>query len=156
MIDSTKPTEEKNNKEEKYPKEQLWKIYRSLPKDLQEAMFSQETSESINSVCKKNGLEKEMPEIAELIGYTFLGLLPPEEFQEFLEKKLEIEKNVAISVYREINRFVFSPVKISLDQLYEENKKSNIPTEKETVIEENLEKTKTEDRPSDKYQEPIQ
>jgi hypothetical protein len=155
MIDSNKPTEEKNNKEEKYPKEQLWKIYRSLPKDLQEAMFAQETSEAINSVCKKNGLEKEMPEITELIGYTFLGLLPLEEFQEFLENKLEIEKNVASLVYREINRFVFFPVKTSLDQLYKDDKRSNIPTG-EAVIEENLEKTKTEDKSSDKYQEPIQ
>ena len=80
-----------------YPKEQLWELYKDLPKDLQEAAFSKEIAANIQEICFKNEVTSDslIFDIAKNIGYIFLGLLPPNEFQDILEKELKIEKSKA-------------------------------------------------------------
>lgn len=104
---------------EEYTKEQLWKLYEKLPQELKEAVFSEKTAESIGRVCDKNGIkEKKISEVARYIGRVLLGILPPAELQEILETELKLKKSVAKKVIQEINRFIFYPVKSSLEELY--------------------------------------
>ena len=102
-----------------YSKEEFWKLYEKLSPELKEAIFSEETADRIEDICLRNEVEDErISEIARYTGRVLLGVLPPDEFQEVLEKELKIEKDKAKRVAREINRFIFYPVKSSLEELY--------------------------------------
>ncbi len=100
-----------------YTKEKLWKFYEKLPEELKDAIFSEETAESIWNTCDKNNVD-EVSEIAQYVGRVLLGVLAPEDFQEALEKEMKLKKEVAKKVSQEIHRFVFFPVKESLALLY--------------------------------------
>lgn len=100
-----------------YTKEQLWKLYKKLPEELQEVIFSAETAENIWNICEKNNIEA-VSSVAKYVGNVLVGVLPPEEFQEVLEKDLKIKKETAKKVAQEINRFIFYPVKPALEELY--------------------------------------
>ncbi len=130
-----------------YPKEQLRELYKDLPKDLQKATFSEEVAANIQEVCKENGITDDdvIFDITKNIGYVFLGLLAPNEFSDVLEKELKIEKKKAKQISSEITRFIFLPLKKSLEALYQiEIKAEKIQMEK-----------KTEEKPKrkDKYRE---
>jgi len=102
-----------------YKPEQLWPLYEKLPKDLQEAMFSVETADTIYDICTRQALkEEEMSEIAKYTGYVLLGLLTPEEFEKTLKEELKLENDLAKKISREITRFIFFPIKESLEALY--------------------------------------
>jgi len=102
----------------KYTSEQFWKLYKKLPQELKDALFAEETGNNIYDTCKRNGIEENLEEVVEYVGQVLVGVLPPEEFQETLEKEAGIEKNLVKKVAQEINRFVFYPVKPLLEELY--------------------------------------
>jgi len=105
--------------QKEYTKEQLWKLYEKLPEELKEAVFSEETANNIDDICTRNGIEDDrISEIAHYTGRVLMGVLPPADFQEILEKELKLEKDLAKKVSQEINRFIFYPVKASLEELY--------------------------------------
>ena len=99
-------------------REKSLKLYRELPEDIQEAAFSVEVDNNINDICKKYGVYDRVDKITEHIGKVFFGLLAPDDFQEVLEKEVGIEAGTAKRVATEIYRFVFYPVKESLEKLY--------------------------------------
>ena len=102
-----------------YNKEQFWKLYEKLPEELKEAVFSENTANDIFHVCEKNEVsEEKIPEIAKCAGHVLLGILPPDKFQETLEKELKLKAETAKKVAQEINRFIFYPVKSSLEELF--------------------------------------
>jgi len=101
----------------KYTPEQFWKLYEKLPEELKEAVFSIETADNIWDICERNGIQK-VSEVADYVGQVLVGVLPPADFQETLEKELKLEKDLAKKVSQEINRFIFYPVKASLEELY--------------------------------------
>lgn len=102
-----------------YTREEVWKLYEKLPKELQEAIFSEETADNIWNICERNEIsEEKISEIAKQVGNVLLGILPPEEFQKILEKEIKLKKEIAKKVFHEIYRFIFAPVKESLAELY--------------------------------------
>lgn len=103
---------------EKYTREQFWKLYKKLPQELKDVIFAEETGNDINSICKKNGILKNLKQIVEFVGQVLIGILPPDEFQKTIEEELGLKKDIAKKVTQEINRFVFYPVKRSLEELY--------------------------------------
>ncbi len=101
----------------KYTIEEAWKAYEDLPEELKKMIFSLDTAEEILKICERNGIKgRDMSELATQIGYVLLGLFPPDEFREWLEKKYGKEKVKIIS--HDINRFIFFPVKAELENLY--------------------------------------
>lgn len=100
-----------------YTKEEFWKLYEKLPEELQEAIFSSETTERIYEICKRYEVEK-VSEVAKYAGYVLLGVLTPEEFKEILEKELKLDPETTKKVDREIFRFIFFPVKSLLEKIY--------------------------------------
>jgi hypothetical protein len=133
-----------------YPPEEVWKLYQTLPQELKEAIFSEETSERIWDISLRYGIEDErISEIARYTGRVLMGLLPPEEFSEVLEKEINLEKEIAEKIAFEINRFIFYPVKNRLEELY----KSEIKLRK---VEPSLEEKPKAGPGGDIYREPIE
>ncbi len=148
-----------------YPKEQLWELYENLPKELQEAIFSSENADKIYDICTRNGVNKEdvISEIAKYTGYVLLGVLPPDELQQTLETELQLEGNIAKKIAWEISRFIFLPIKNSLEALYRIEITPGIKAEEGLTAtplpEEKLrEKTRTTrtTRKKDTYREPVE
>ena len=102
-----------------YSKDQLWPLYEKLPEDLKEAIFSVATADSINNVCVNNGVEEnDIPEIAKYTGYVLLGVLPPNDLERILTEEVKLKNDAAKKISWEISRFVFFPVKASLEMIY--------------------------------------
>lgn len=132
-----------------YNNEQLQKLYQNLPEELQEAIFSVETADSIWDISGRYDIEK-ISIIAKRVGNVLVGALPPEELQEVLEKELNIGVETAKKIVREINRFIFLPVRPFLEKLYStEITTSEKPVARAKVVEEGGPK-------EDVYREPIE
>jgi len=152
---------------EEYPKEELQKIYESLPKDLKEALFSEKTADDIYDTCVENGLEEKNPELAKYVGYVLLGLLSPDELEKTLKEKLAMTDDLAKKISQEITRLVLFPLKASLEPLYkikmspppplEDSEPSKELSKEEISKEENLMKEEPEKRMGkDTYREPTE
>lgn len=102
-----------------YTKEEFWKLYEKLPQELKDTLFAEETGDNIYNTCKRNGIEKDLGTIIDYVGQVLLGLLTPKDFQNALEKEVDLDPEIAKKVSQEINRFVFYPVKESLSFFYE-------------------------------------
>lgn len=136
-----------------YSKEQLQQLYKKLPKDLQEALFSQQNADNIQEICTKNGVkdEEKIYDVIENVGYVLLGLLPPSEFRQILEYELKIPPNSADLIAKGITRFVFLPLKRTLELLYKtEIKVSEKPEEIPPLP------PKEKPKREDVYREPIE
>lgn len=128
---------------QEYTKEEFWKLYEKLPQELKDAIFSGETADRIRNICERHNIEeKNIPGIAKQIGNVFLGLLPLDDFPKVLELESKLEKETIAKMMREINRFIFCPVKPALEQLYGAK-----TTKSETeIVEQKAKKTAGEDR----------
>ena len=101
-------------------KEQLWKLFKKLPTELQDAIFSEKTTDTIGDVCERNKVPgNKMTDVAEYIGKVLMGLLPPGEFEKALVKEIKLRPEVAKGVAFAINRFIFFPEKEALSKVYE-------------------------------------
>lgn len=143
-----------------FSREKFWELYKKLPEELREAIWSEKTTDDIYDICQRNGIKDNqvVSEIIRFLGQVLLGVLPPEDFQASLEKELKLEKDLAKKVAREIFRFIFYPVKTSLEELYEVE---IAPPAKPTGITPPPEiKPPTEEKPEgaerDTYREPIE
>lgn len=105
----------------KLPPEKFWKLYKTLPEDLKEVLSSPKVGEDVTEICQRNGVPEKMEEILDCITLVLVGLLSPRDFQLILEKELKINSFVAKRISQEIFRFVFFPVKSSLQTLYGES-----------------------------------
>ena len=104
----------------KYSEKQLWDLFDKLPDDLKDAIFSEDTADSIFSICQRYKVEdKKISKVAELAGNSLMGLLPPDELQVSLEEEVALDPETAKKVSQEINRFIFYPVKRTLSSFYE-------------------------------------
>jgi len=139
-----------------YSKENFWKLYETLPQELKEAMFAEETGNNIEDVCKKNTVEENMGKIVDYVGKVLLGVLSPADFKESLEKDLSIDSEKARKIDQEIFRTIFYPVKSALEQIGKaESPPSNNLAEKiPTPLKE--EKTPSIPKKDDSYREPIE
>jgi hypothetical protein len=139
---------------EKYTKEQLWKLYKDLPEELKEAVSSIENSEEIFKICQKNDIPADkISDVSKYVGHTLLGLLPPEEFSEKLEKDLGLKKESAKKAAQEISRFVFYPVKSALEDLYKTEFVPSAPSTEKGIKTEEKEEAPPH---KDTYREPIE
>ena len=104
--------------EKEYTKEEWWKLYEQLPPALQEAIFSPENAKTFAQICQRHNIADKSETIAKYIGRVLLGLLPVEDFQIKLEEELNFEEGLTKEVFHDINRFIFTPVKAELNQIY--------------------------------------
>ena len=102
-----------------YSQEELRKLYKNLPQDLKETIVSEDTAETIQTICQRNRIgNSDIPRFAKLVGDVLMGLLPPSDFERSLRVELGLDVANAKNVYRETTRFIFYPVKESLSSFY--------------------------------------
>jgi len=142
-----------------YTKEQFWKLYEKLPQELKDALFAEETGNTIHETCTRNNVGSHLEEVVELTGQVLVGLLLPQDFPKALEG-LNIKKDVAQKIAQEINRFVFYPVKPALEQLHrieiEVTAKVVTPKPEEPGEQPEQQKRKQQERPDDPYREELE
>ena len=98
---------------------QFWETYKSLPEELQEAIFSEKTAEIIFNICTDNEIEDlRISKIAKCVGRTLLGFLPPEQLQPTLELDLDIDSKAAENICQAIYSSILEPVRAQLTKLY--------------------------------------
>ena len=103
---------------EELTQEEYWQIFKKLPEELQKHILAEETAKDIYDICLRNEVDDMAPEVADIVSRVLMGLLPPDELPETLEKELKIDKGMAKKISQEINRFIFYPVKANLEELY--------------------------------------
>jgi hypothetical protein len=147
--------------EQENSKEYFWSVYDKLPDDLKEAVFSEETSENITKICLENNIAEELSsEVYKYAGKVLMGLLSPKEFSVTMELELNLDAEQARNLAAEIDRKVFSHLRISLNKLYSpsvaENKEVSDNTKKEGAPEtKEVVKPKVFVNPKDPYKEPL-
>ncbi len=95
------------------------RIYKNLPSELRDALFSSETDSALGKISQKYSLEKQQISVLSLaIGYVLMGLLKPDEFISALEENLKTERSLATDIARDVTREIFFPVRDSLIKLY--------------------------------------
>jgi hypothetical protein len=143
-----------------YPKEKLIELFRALPQDLKDSASSEDTANIIQEICQNNGITEEeaVSEITKNIGYSFLGLLPPVDLAYVLEKEIGLKKSSAETTAAEIIRYIFLPVRPSMEALYKTELSTSIkPGTAGAVFKKTESKTSSETPKiqKDKYREPI-
>ncbi len=98
-------------------KKQYWELFQKLPDELKNQLLSEETANNIFSVCDRYEIDQ-VSQLASIAGDVLLGILKPDEFEKNIEQELELKKDIAKKVTQEINRFIFYPVKSSLEKLH--------------------------------------
>ena len=103
----------------KISNKKFWELYKDIPQELKDVLFSEKTTEDIEDVCKKNKSMENFDEINDYTAQVLLGILPSDDLAETLEKETNIEKKVAKKISREIFRLIFFPVKQVLASMHE-------------------------------------
>ena len=137
---------------EKLTKEQYRKLFQQLPEELKDQILSEETANNVFSICDRNDIEQ-ISVLASESDDVLLGLLPPDKFQESLEEKLNLNKETAKKVAREVYRLIFYPVKENLEKLY---RIEIAPLAEMKVIPPATERPPTPPREEDVYREAIE
>ncbi len=103
----------------KYTPEQLLEFYKKLPKDLQEAILSVNTSSIIQNVGNKYKLAiDKIGELADETGLVMLGLTHPNNYISNLVQRLSIDKGAARKIAEEINTQIFAKIRESLKKIH--------------------------------------
>lgn len=109
-----------------YSKEDLLSIYRSLPDDLQNVIFSPETSEFYDVIAKKFTLNATQREVlSHQSSLLLMGITQPQQFVIALTDELKISREQATLIAQELNLNIFNSVKSSLAALYTETAPAN-------------------------------
>ena len=113
-----------------YPREQLLDLYKSLPEELQNAIFSSAAADKMFDICQRNEVKDDnvISEIAKNTGCVMMGVLPPAELQGVFEKEIKLKKDTAKQIVWEISRFILFPVKKYIDALYHTNISAAAPS----------------------------
>ncbi len=102
-----------------YTKEQLLEMYRKLPHDLQDAIFSVDTAEAIRAIGEKNKLMiDKIGELADETGLVMLGLSSPSQFIPHLSERLGVSRELAGTISQEINEKIFLLIRESLKKVH--------------------------------------
>src|SRR3989344_3812812 len=113
------PADKIKNMPKEYTQEQLWQLYENLPEKLKGAVFSEKTADNTFDICTRNGLkDKQISEVARLVGRVLLGIVREGDFQKALAEMLKIETPAAKKISQEINRLIFFQLKDELNKFY--------------------------------------
>ncbi len=136
-------------------KDQYWELFQKLPDELKNTILSEKTAKDVFDICERNEIDiEEISIVADYTGRVLFGILPPDEFQSALEEKVELTKDRAKKVAQEINRFIFYPVKASLEELYSMEIISSAQTK--TTLPSSTEKGKSASKRKDTYREIVE
>ncbi len=112
-----------------YSREQLQKIYLTLPQSLREAIFSVENAEKIQQIAQRYQIPiQNLPKLAGATGQVLLTVLAVEKLISSLEIELDIDRNTAQRIMQDIKQEIFSPVMPILTKIQQESFPKPIPS----------------------------
>ncbi len=125
----------------KHTKEQLLEAYNKLPKSLQEAVLSVDTTKAISEIGKKYGLPVDkMGELADQTTGVMLGFTDSKDLISNLKTNLNVDIETAQKIGEDVNSKIFLPIREALMSLRsdteEENKEAPAEVTKEEVLKE--------------------
>ncbi len=131
-----------------YTHEEYKKLYEKLPKDFQKFFWDEDIAIYIEKIRERHGLENiEGNKISLIVAHIFLGITEAEKLEEIIIEEIEPNREKAKKIAREINRFIVSPARPFLEQLY---------GKKEKKITSVFESEKEREGLGDTYREPIE
>ena len=96
--------------------------YQKTPKQIQEVVGSFETSETLAQIAVNHKVDNNKGvgnrDLGRLTGQVLVGMLHPKDFVPALVEKLEIPKERAQKIAKEVNQKIFSQVKDLLIEIY--------------------------------------
>jgi len=134
---------------EELSRDELWAICKTLPPELKDAVFSEDTADAIWNIARLHEI-KDTSKLGKLAGQVLMGLLPPQFFKDTIKDELGLSEDIAKKASMEMEHFVFNQVKGELNKLYSE---AGVKMEEET--EQKKAKEKPEKKWPDSYREPI-
>ncbi|MDP3052282.1 MAG: hypothetical protein Q8N42_02120, partial [bacterium] len=116
----------------RYTNEQLLAMYHRLPKDVQEAILSVDTSEAIREIGEKHKLMVDkIGDLADETGLVMLGVTRPSQYVPHLIERLEVSQEAAQEITEEVNNRILFPIRDSLRKIQQEREElaETIPEE---------------------------
>lgn len=108
--------------QQEYTKDYFWEIYKQLPEELKEALFSDKNNELVTHICGQAGLDDQQTAVvAKYTGRVIMGLLPLEELPVTIELELNISQELANQINRQIYISVFKHLRVSLNKINSKN-----------------------------------
>lgn len=99
--------------------EQLKEKYKSLPQDVQDAIFAVDSATVIQKVGRKYNLPiDKVGELADEAGLLMLGVTHPKDFMLNLTRRLKMNKEEIRDITKEINEKIFSKIRASLKKIH--------------------------------------
>jgi hypothetical protein len=91
---------------------------RSLPKELQRAMVSVETTSLLQEISDSNNLMiDQLGLLEEITSLTILGLIPVSKFTSNIKEKLGIDVDLAEKIAGEVNEKIFKGIRSALQSI---------------------------------------
>jgi hypothetical protein len=102
-----------------YTPQQIREAYLKLPKDLQEAVFSEWAGNVLQAIGKKYNLSPDkISNLANLTGLVMFGLSPAKDFIINIAREVYIDKETARKIADDINAQIFSKIRESLRKIH--------------------------------------
>jgi len=114
--------------------------YQNAPEKIQEWVDSFESSDLLAQIAANHGIDNGKGvgnrELGRLSGQVLVGMLHPKDFVPSLVEKLNVPKEKAQEIAKEVNQKIFSPVKDLLIELYklEKNEKTAVEEQKQEFL----------------------
>ncbi|MCR4306851.1 MAG: hypothetical protein NUV42_02670 [Candidatus Yonathbacteria bacterium] len=100
-------------------KQQLLEQFKKLPKDLQDAITSNDIDVALQEISKRSRLHIDQAgELADEVGLVLLGVVHPDDFLEDVLFRLKIDKKAAMEIVADVNEHVFKKVRESLMKVH--------------------------------------
>ncbi len=145
--------------EQEYTKDYFWEVYKQLPEELKDALFSDKNNELISHICAQAGLnEEQVSVVAKYTGRVIMGLLPLEELPITIELELNISQDLASQINRQIYTSVFKHLRVSLNKINNKNSeyRDSFTSSKDGVLEKEEAPVKTYSKPQPFVPHPTQ
>ena len=102
-----------------YTPEQLEEKFKSLPANVRETLTSVDVEERLRTIGRAHQLHLDiLGELADETGLVMLGLTHPRSYVGNLMKRLGISNNEAVSLARDVNEQIFSPIREALKRIH--------------------------------------
>lgn len=103
-----------------YSSEYCQKVFDTLPKDLQDAITSIDTTTALQEIGSKNNLLLDKQgELGSEVGYVMMGLTKTKDFVRNLQNRLGVNLETANSIAKDVNDKIFLKIRESLRQAQE-------------------------------------
>lgn len=136
----------------RYTKSQYNSAYNEAPKPIKDAMFADETANSIKKIAARYNVPDKGFDIAADVGYALVGLVPVKKFPKILEEDAGLDAKTAKNVAHDIRAEIFAPVAQELAAMQEEAEKNYEEALKNPPVRSEVEQAPAKEKASDEAQ----